>query len=319
MNSIIWEMTRKCNLKCIYCSSAAGKADPDELNTGESVELLDNLADMGVTTVKFSGGEPLIRSDFKAISEYAKSIGLDTMLFTNGTLLSESMLKDITVDYIQIGIDTADPVLYMHMRGKDCMPQVISAIQNSVWHGLSTGIAITVSRLNFADYCSAAEYFTSYGIEGICFSRFVPVGRGEINSGQLALTPAQRQELVKSLKSLVSNQSNISLFLDDPLISLTEPLEIYGCACTAGEDRLTIAPNGDVFPCPMLRVKIGNIREQPLDNIVSTSPFVKALKERRLKGRCGQCEYRFGCGGCRANALYATGDPLESDPDCWIR
>ena len=87
--------------------------------------------------------------------------------------------------------------------------------------------------------------------------------------------------------------------------------------CPAGITYLSLRPNGDVYPCPFLQIKAGNIREQSLSEIWYGSEHLKKLRNRSLlKGKCGECEYRETCGGCRGRAYACNGDFLAEDPVC---
>jgi radical SAM protein with 4Fe4S-binding SPASM domain len=87
--------------------------------------------------------------------------------------------------------------------------------------------------------------------------------------------------------------------------------------CHAGIFYFSLRPNGDVYPCTFLPIKVGNIREQSLIDIWRNSKTLNTLRQRSaLKGKCGTCEYRETCGGCRGRAYACTGDFLETDPVC---
>ena len=102
-----------------------------------------------------------------------------------------------------------------------------------------------------------------------------------------------------------------------PLLRLAETV-FHGCS--AGRGFVYIKPNGEVWPCPFIEVSCGNIRETPFSDIWANSPVLKSLQQReeRLKGRCGECQYRRLCGGCRGRAWATTGDYLAEDPSCFI-
>ncbi len=319
IKSVIWEVTSRCNLNCIHCSSAAGNKNKNELNLDEALGIIDQLYDIGITTIKFSGGEPLLRPNFKQIMEYAQIKDFNTILFTNGLLLNKEILKELLVDYVQVGLDTINARFYGRYRGKNHLDDVLRGINNSINFGFPTGVAITVSGLNFFHYQKTFDFLSSWDIEGVCLSRFVPSGRGKENADRLLLSSIQRKQLIIFAKNVIKSEKlSMPIFLDDPLISLTEPLAIKGEKCTAGEEKITIASDGEVFPCPLLRIPVGNIRTKPIDKILQESILIRNIRKRELKGKCGKCKFRFKCGGCRAMAYYATGDPFETDPDCWV-
>lgn len=87
----------------------------------------------------------------------------------------------------------------------------------------------------------------------------------------------------------------------------------------AGTRYITILPNGDVIPCMVLQVKLGNVRENTLKEIWHDSPILRTLRNRDLlKGKCGRCKYRISCAGARCKAYEKTGDMMAEDPTCWF-
>jgi radical SAM protein with 4Fe4S-binding SPASM domain len=102
-----------------------------------------------------------------------------------------------------------------------------------------------------------------------------------------------------------------------PLLRLAETV-FHGCS--AGRGFVYVKPDGDVWPCPFIEMSCGNVRETPFRRIWKNSPVFEDLRQRetRLKGNCGECEYRRLCGGCRGRTWALTGDYLNEDPSCFI-
>jgi radical SAM protein with 4Fe4S-binding SPASM domain len=87
--------------------------------------------------------------------------------------------------------------------------------------------------------------------------------------------------------------------------------------CLAGNGFAFVSHVGDVCGCGFLPLSVGNVREPPFPEIYEQAPLFEAFRDpSRLGGDCGACEYRALCGGCRARAYAATGDPLAEEPDC---
>jgi radical SAM protein with 4Fe4S-binding SPASM domain len=87
--------------------------------------------------------------------------------------------------------------------------------------------------------------------------------------------------------------------------------------CMAGVDYCRITPEGDVTPCPYMTAVAGNVRQGGFTRVWQSSPLLESLRDpARLGGRCGACEYRELCGGCRCRAYAHTGDLLAEDPGC---
>jgi len=99
-----------------------------------------------------------------------------------------------------------------------------------------------------------------------------------------------------------------------------EVLEKYTrSCCAAGTRYITILPNGDIIPCMILQVVLGNIRNDSLKDVWYNSPILETLRNRDLlKGKCGRCKYKISCAGARCKAFEMTGDMMAEDPTCWF-
>jgi radical SAM protein with 4Fe4S-binding SPASM domain len=162
--------------------------------------------------------------------------------------------------------------------------------------------------------------------------QLVPVGRGR-KIGQAALDLGANERLIRfmahaqrttrAIMEPVAGPQYWPFLLQragirrGPLLRLAEGV-FHGCS--AGRGFIYIKPDGALWPCPFIEIECGNVRDTPVAGILSTSAVLKELqnRERLLKGRCGECEYRKLCGGCRGRALATTGDYLAEDPSCFI-
>ena len=117
---VVWNVTRRCNLKCVHCYAQATKeAESNELTTQEGKRLIDDLVAFGVPVLLFSGGEPLVRKDLPDLAEYAVQNGMRAVISTNGTLITPQMarkLKDIGLSYVGISLDGVIALLDARMR-----------------------------------------------------------------------------------------------------------------------------------------------------------------------------------------------------------
>jgi len=94
----------------------------------------------------------------------------------------------------------------------------------------------------------------------------------------------------------------------------------FSRGCLAGTAYCCIIPSGDVHPCPYLPLKVGNVLETPFSEIWQNADLFKELRTDNLGGKCGTCDYKEICGGCRARAYYYTeGDYMAEDPWCLYR
>lgn len=340
---IVWDLTYACNLRCQHCYSTAGKPWKDELNTEEAMRSVDVLADAGVTALAFSGGEPLIRKDFFEIASYASKRGMFVAVATNGTMITREnaeRMKECGVGFVQISLDGRKET-HERFRGiKGIYDRVIEGIINARDAGLITCISTTATKLNAHDVPAIMDLAKELGVEWFMLYNFIPTGRG---SFEIDLTPEEKEELLKELwRRLKTTEINFMSTapyyariaiqeesetipthfynprLEGRLKSLAE--FIGGCGC--GRFYVAMRANGDIEPCVFFPLKLANIR-----NFTSGDDFLKFWREndvlRKLRDKdrieiCGECKFRYACGGCRARAYAYFKDYLKPDPGCIV-
>jgi len=339
---VVWNYTNACNLNCKHCYQSAGKIAPDELNTEERLQIIDEMADAGVVAIAFSGGEPLMRKDFYEIASRAKENGMYVALATNGTLLTKDVVKKLKasgVEYVEISLDAATPERHDDFRGvPGAFSKTLAGIANCVEQDIFTCIATTVTQANLYDIPLLIDLAEQAGAKRFLAFNFIPTGRGKVD---LDITPEQREEFLRMLFEK-SKETKIEILSTAPQYArvclecskgeMVAPTHFYvGQAywdievlaefiggCGAGRLYCALQPNGDVTPCVFMPgLTVGNIRETPFLDIWHDSEVMQALRDRDLlRDNCHSCEYKCVCGGCRARAYAYSGDYLMSDPGC---
>ena len=341
---VVWDVTYGCNLRCRHCYASAGSPHPDELSTDDAHRVIDKLSDWGVPIIAFSGGEPLVRSDILDLAHHAHEKGIYVAMATNGTLISEHKAKEMAeagVRYLQISLDGADAATHDSFRGiEGAFDRTVAGIRNAVNEGFFTSISITATRANLAAVPDVIDLGTRMGVNWIMVYNFVPAGRGR-DLLDIDLDPAEREELLRLLYrrnngsktqvlttapqfARVALQSCrggsflvpthfYNLNVDDKLLNLTE----FIGGCGAGRFYVAVRANGDIDPCVFFPHSIGNALTDDLGTLWANDKLIRDLRDKDLlKGNCGQCEYRYHCGGCRARAYGYFDDPLAPDPGC---
>ncbi len=334
---IAWEMTRDCNLGCVHCRASSVKGcEPEELSTLEAKALFDNIAGFSKPVLILSGGEPLKRADVYELARYGTDAGLRVVLATNGTLVTKEVarkLKDAGVQRVSISIDGATAGSHDAFRGMPgCFEQALVGIENLKSVGMSFQINTTITRRNLDEIPAIAELAIDLGVAGLHIFLLVPTGRGkEIEGDEIA--PAEYERM---LNWFYDKQKELDINLKATcaphyfrimrqrakaegikITPQTHGLEAMTKGCLGGSGFCFISYKGDVNPCGYLPALAGNIRQQPFRNIWFDSKVFKDLRDPDLlKGKCGQCEYRRVCAGCRARAYAATGDYLDEEPYC---
>jgi radical SAM protein with 4Fe4S-binding SPASM domain len=328
----VFDVTNKCNLRCVHCYSSGPQ---EELPTTDVCHVVDTLSNAGVGMIDFGGGEPLLRADIFDILTHAKQLGLYTSISTNGILLDENCvkrLKSLNIDHVCISLDGATPETHDHVRNKKgTYEKTISGIKNCVNAGITTQISTVVMNSNVTEVRDIYTLLESFHVDGWYIYDFVPAGRGK-DLSQEVLTPEQRKRLFEYLQDIAPS-STMTLKPYPYLITINSACgtetyfyKKYGRltelfkGCLSGRWVCHISSNGDLHPCHLLPHTLGNLTEETFEEIWfdRNDRVLRELRERRLlKGSCKKCTSRDVCGGCRAQAFWRTDDYLEGD-HCWI-
>ncbi len=342
---VAWEITRSCNLRCAHCraSSSAGEY-AGELTTQEAFRLIDQINEAGNPIIILTGGEPLARADVYSLAEYAKRKGLRVVMGTNGTLVTPQVaarLKASGLARVSVSLDFPVAEMQDKFRGQQgAFEAAMAGIRSIRESGMEVQINCTLTSLNIAylnDMLSLALH------EGaVAFHPFflVPTGRGkglsdvELSAGEyesalnwicdkqlelgdkIFFKPTDAPHYLRILRQRTGNNAIQS----GPATSARRhhgSADSISRGCMAGSGFCFISHTGRVQGCGYLDLEAGNIRNQPFSEIWHDSPLFKQLRDlSAIKGKCGACEYKQLCGGCRARALETTGDHLESEPYC---
>lgn len=325
---LAWELTHVCNAKCLHCYSESGpSADcSDELNTDESLAIIDQLADAGLVVLAFSGGEPLIRKDWRRLVAHAVRRGLAVNVGSNGSLITETVgddLKDLGVKSVTISLDSHKPESHDYFRQYPGLHKVaVRAISLLASKGIRVVVGFTPTKLNWKDGPEVVELAKKLGASAVNLSEYVPSGRGPL---ALALSPDELRETLEQWIRLRKDfKGVIEVIWHDCRVGMLVPDdERRGyVGCGAGRLVARILPNGTVTPCVFLSTAIGSLRTSSFAKMWADCSTLTSFRERagHVTGNCGDCEYLATCGGCRAVAFaYSGGNPLAGDPHCWIK
>ncbi len=343
---VAWEITRSCNLFCAHCrASAVNGPYPDELSTEECFHLIDEILEVGKPIIILTGGEPLMRPDALQIARYAVDKGLRVVMGSNGTLITREMaarLKDASISRLGISLDFPVARLQDDFRGKaGAFDAAMSGIANAHQAGIGIQINSTVTKLNVSYLNELLSL--ALKMEAVAFHPFmlVPTGRGK-GLEEVELSPEQYEETLNWIYDKQAELGDRMFFKptdaphylriikqrqkrngDAPAAKKPEqtaghhPMQSITRGCLAGTGFCFISHQGRVQGCGYLDVEAGNIREASFRQVWNDSPLFHDLRDLSLvKGKCGFCEYKRICGGCRARAYEATGDYLEAEPYC---
>lgn len=336
---VFWETTAGCNLECIHCRrlDVAREMMRDDLSTQEAFALVDSIARAGRPILVLSGGEPLIRPDIVAIARHATGRGLIVSLATNGTLVTAEMaaaLKDAGVRRASISIDGADAATHDTFRA---LPGSFKTALRGLGllrdAGIEVQINTTVAKHNDGQLAGIYELAKSVGAVAFHAFMLVPVGCGVAIADDQMLSPERYEEILNEFYDL-SQRGELQLKATcaphyyriarqraraegRKIAGEREGMNAMTRGCLAGTGVCFVSHKGEVFPCGYLPLEAGNVRKEDFAAIWTGAPLFRSLRgEDSLGGKCGACEFRMLCSGCRARAYYATGDYMAEEPYC---
>ena len=303
-------------------SESAGR---DDLTGTEAKRLIASAAAMGRPIFVFSGGEPLLRSDWEELAVHARSLGLPTALATNGTLIDADRAGRISrcgFGRVSVSLDGADATTHDDFRGQTgCFRSALAGVEALRGAGAAVQINSTIASHNVGQLDSLYGLAAELGAEALHLFLLVPVGCGAALPAERRLDAQQREQ---TLEWICDRRRAGPLELKATCaphyyrLAAQRGLETSRSrGCLAGLSIVFVSHSGLVFPCGYLPVTCGNVRRRPLEQIWADSQVLADLRDfDRLEGKCGRCEYRGMCGGCRAQAFAATGNYLAADPAC---
>lgn len=320
---VAWELTRQCNLCCKHCRASAGlRRDASELSLDEARALVDDIVSFAKPILILTGGEPLLCDWLWDIVAYAKERGLKPVIGTNATLIDEAVAAKIAasgIPRISVSIDFPNAAEHDAFRGEkgafEAALRGIAAVRRA---GVEVQLNATVTKLNRHLLPQLHELALKSDVQAFHPFLLVPTGRG----ADLANVELTAEEYEETLQWVYETQKSSPLEFkptDAPQYQRIVCQHGGACrrGCLAGTGFCFVSHVGDVQPCGYFNLKLGNVRERKFSEIWRTSPVLDDLRHpERLKGKCGVCEYKGVCGGCRARALARRGDYLAEEPYC---
>jgi len=345
---VVWNMTRRCNLKCVHCYAQSEDISYDnELNHEQSLAMIDDLADFGVPVLLFSGGEPFVHPRLVEYAQYAVSKGMRAVISTNGTLITEEkakVLKEIGLSYVGISLDGMEETHDKFRGVKGSYKKAMAAIENCQKAGIKVGLRFTINKRNVSDIPGIFDLLEEKNIPRACFYHLVYSGRGsEIAKEDLSHEETREvldliMDRTKDLhdRNMAKEVLTVDNHADGPYVykrlleedpeRAAEVLELLEMneGNNSGRGIGCISWDGEVHPDQFWREKsLGNVKDKPFSEIWTNedNDFLMKLKEKKLhvKGRCAECKWLDICGGnFRARAESVADDPWDSDPACYL-
>ena len=326
-------LTKRCNLACAHCymdAETLKHGGENELTTEEVSGLLDDIAGRSTETmVVLTGGEPMMRGDLEKLVAHGTKLGLSMVVGTNGVALTDrrvQSLKAAGAMGVGISVDSLDPEKHDAFRGlPGAWEKTMHGIEACKRHDLSFQIHFSVTESNADEVPAMIDFARASGARVLNVFFLVCTGRGESMSDISPVTyervlnqlvAAQEQSRDMLIRARCAPHYKRIAYQRNPESTLTRAAGYEGGGCLAGIHYCRITPEGGVTACPYIPNEEGNIRYRKFWDIWNQSPTFQSLRNPKLQGKCGNCEFRKLCGGCRARPL-AMGDSLmDTDPWC---
>ncbi len=343
---VVWNMTNRCNLRCKHCYiEAEDRSYKDELSTEEAKNFIYDLGRMKAPVLLFSGGEPLIRKDLFELGALAVEQGLRPVISSNGTLIDDEVarkIKETGFQYVGISLDGGRKT-HDEFRNLDgAFDLALRGVRACMNNGVKTGLRFTVNKYNQDDLPEVIDILETERIPRFCMYHLVYAGRGA-EMAAMDTTTREKRDILDYVgrKTLELHQKGVEVEIlttdnhadgiyllnyirkHDPqraeeVISL---LKMHG-GCSAGTKFANVDPRGNVHPCQFWQdYTVGNVREKPFSQIwMSDDELMVKLreKEKHVTGKCGECNYKSLCSGCRIRARAVYGDIWAEDPACYL-
>jgi len=345
---VVWNITRRCNLKCLHCYAHARNIPFDnELTTIEGKKLIDDLAGFGVPVLLISGGEPLVRKDLPELAAYAVGKGMRAVISTNGTLITPQMagtLKEIGLSYVGISLDGMEEINDRFRGVKGAFRSALKGIENCKKAGIKVGLRFTINKINVGEIPDLFKLIEESDIPRICFYHLVYAGRGsKLVEEDLSHEESRRAvDLIMDFTKKLHDQGKpkevltVDNHADGPYIYLRlkkenperakEVLELLKMneGNNSGRGIGCISWDGEVHADQFWRhYSFGNVKDRPFSEIWNdtSDPLMNKLKEKKkyAKGKCETCRWLDICAGnFRVRSEAVTGDIWAPDPACYL-
>jgi len=346
---VVWNMTQRCNLKCVHCYAHAidPSAHEDPISNAKAKEIIDDLAQFGAPVMLFSGGEPLVREDLVDLAKYATGKGMRAVISTNGTLITQKKakeLKEVGLSYVGISLDGAEEVHDKFRGVKGSYKLALKGVENCMAEGLKVGLRFTINKRNAMEIPHLFDLIEAMEIPRICFYHLVYSGRGselikeDLDHKETRETVDLIMDRTRALfdKGMPKEVLTVDNHADGPYLyyrmlkedpkRAADVLELLKMneGNSSGRGIGCISWDGQVHADQFMRhITFGNVLERPFSEIWTDTniELLQKLKDKRphVKGRCATCRFLNICGGnfrARAEAYYD--DFWAQDPACYL-
>ena len=346
---VVWNVGRRCNLRCVHCYSQSRNIDySGELSHEEGIALIDDLADYGAPVMLFSGGEPLMRPDIFELIERAAEKKMRAVVSTNGTMITADVagkLQDAGLSYVGISMDGLEATNDKFRGVEGAFRRALEGVRNCLARDVKVGLRFTMTRSNYKDVPGILDLIEAEGIPRVCFYHLVYTGRGSelIESSRMSHEETRETvDLIMDRTKAMHEKGNpvevltvdnhtdgpylyLRLLAEDPerAEGVLKLLEMNG-GNSSGTGIGCVSWDGSVHPDQFWRhYSFGNVKDRPFSEIWTdlSDDLMNKLRHRKdyIKGRCAKCKWLNICNGnFRVRAEAVSGDLWAEEPDCYL-
>lgn len=324
LSQIYLHLTHKCNLNCKHCYISAGRPLPDEMTSKEILSLIEEFRKLGGNRLILTGGEAFLRREllYQTVRKARDLEIQDIKIETNGTLITDKdiqFLKDSEVS-VAISLGGATPKSHSYVRGKGTFSKVIKTVRKLAEYNVNITIGITFMRPNLGEGRKIAQLAKDLGVNLVTLNMITIMGRAREHE-ELAISATEAMSAVKEVRQ-AAEELGVRTVFEEILTSLKDMGR--RASCGAGVHSLSIAANGDLYPCNSFQggpLKAGNVREQTLEEIWRKSDVCQTFQNVSVLDipDCRGCELKFICsGGCLAETFRIFQDLRVRSPYCSV-
>jgi len=331
------EITGRCNMQCHHCRAAHQLKQDMPIEQIVKIIRFARQFSPNYKEVILSGGEPLLHHDFAEVLRQVRRNGGEFItLTTNGSLLTQKhlmLIKDLSFErfVLSVSLDNLDPSKHDNFRAHNgAFSKAIDALRLVAESNLPNVVASmrsTIQPKQIDEMERMTAFAKEIGCKRVSFSAIHPAGKA-IKRDDLWMSKEQKMAFIKEVYRLKNLFPDLNVTTSDPLkclfrgkSDLAQDGELVFDGCGAAAITFNVNSDGTMTPCALLDMPMMKVFPLTIEEITENyrkNPIVKSMLEMNLKGKCGSCQIKYQCGGCRARALIQNGNYLEEDPHCWV-
>jgi len=340
----VMEMTYRCNHACLFCSCPWERPDGSfdirgEMEPDRWKSVVSMLCDLGISSIAFTGGEPLLKEGLAGIIAHAagcRTERIDTVdgrlvsnivppalyLLSNGRLVDDTVLALCAEHGVTLSMSLPGLSTFRQHTGFDTADHVLECFGRARELGIRTVANITVTALNLSELRRTIAAALIAGAGQVLLNRFLPGGRGLANAERLSLRPSDVRDILDTADEVLTRAGRFGTLGTEIPVCLADPSAYSsiraGTQCSAARQFFVIGPSGFVRVCNHSEVRLCHIEDYPA---LKLDPYWTTFTQKRfMPPECGGCDRRFDCdAGCREAAHIVGGSVDSPDPllrDC---